>query len=94
MKPNFSIGDSNQLFVAKLNDILTSLNLDNLRYRTISGTTDSVANTQRLFKHGMTPRPWVVLPVEGDVYIYRIDNTNVDIRSTQTSISFKAYALG
>ena len=94
MKPNFGAHSKFENKDLKLNAILSSLNLDNFSYRIITGTTDSVANTQRLFKHGMTPRPWVVLPVEGDIYTYQISNTDVDIRSTQSAVAFKAYALG
>lgn len=96
MKPNFLKYKSPEAedIAIKLNRILSNINLDNLRYRYITGTTDAVANTERLFAHGMTPRPWIVLPITGDVYIQNLDNTNVDIRSTQTSITFTAIALG
>lgn len=96
MKPNLSRTRNNEIndLIEKLTRLLTSIDKDNFKYRIITGTTDSTANTQRLFKHGMSPRPWVVLPIRGNIYINYIDNDNVDIRSTQTSITFEAIALG
>lgn len=96
MKPNFSNysdPDLNEV-ATKLSRILTNLNLDNLNHRFITGTTDPVANTQRLFKHGMTPRPSIAWTVEGNAYVKQISNTDVDVRSNQASQNFKLIALG
>lgn len=101
MKPNFVKTDNPKLDtnLFKLNGILTGINLDNLKYRMI-GTlenpafTDAVPNTSRLFKHGMNPRPWLCVPYTGDVWIASIDNENVDVRSTQSSMQFSLYVLG
>lgn len=96
MKPNFVKTDNPKLDtnLIKLNTILTSINLDNLHYRTITSVTDPVANTSRLFKHGMTPRPWGWMIYTGDIWVASIDNDFIDIRSTQVSMPFSIYILG
>lgn len=98
MKPNlgrYKDGDTNDLSI-KLTNILSNVNLDNVKYQTIEGVTDATANTSRIFKHGLNPRPWVVLfqSQDGGCYVQNISNTVVDIRSTRTSANFVALALG
>lgn len=96
MKPNLNTSDApkHPAFLSKLNIILTSLNLDNFKYRIIQGETDTVANTQRLFKHGMVPRPWLCVPLDGDVWFGPISNENIDVRSTQSGMNFRVLVLG
>lgn len=89
MKPNFLKTDiSADSLVQKLNYILTNLNSANFLAREITGETDPVADTQRLFKHGMGVRPTVTLITIGDVYIASIDNNFIDIRSRLPSTNF------
>lgn len=96
MKPNLNTSDAPKFpaFLSKLNSILTSLNLDNFKYRIIQGETDIAVNTQRLFKHGFDPRPWVCIALDGDVYFGPISNVNIDVRSTQSSVQFHVLVLG
>lgn len=95
MKPNFDHHSGSDNIENKLNRILSRINLDNFKYRIMNGTTDPTADTQRLFRHGMTPRPWIALPLIGDVYIgSEISNTEVDVRSTQSSMDFRILLLG
>lgn len=92
MKPNFlktDIGEDS--IIQKLNYILTNLNSANFLARSISGETDATADTQRLFKHGMTVAPTVNLLTIGDVYIAAIDNNFIDIRSRLSSAPFTIY---
>ena len=98
MKPNFIKTDNPEFdsLLVKLNRILSGINLDNLQYRYVSGTTAGVAKTQYLIYHGMPTRPWIILPYEstGNIYVFSIGNDTVDIRSTQTSIDFTVLILG
>lgn len=64
------------------------LGLDNFDGRILSGTTSSSSHTSQTFKHGMKPKPVGGIVVLGNVYLYSIDDTYVDIRSDQTSVEF------
>jgi hypothetical protein len=86
-----------------LNKIIRLLNIfferigkSNLNFKELSGTTDGVADTAQLLKHGMTPRPRCWLPVEGDVYVpkYGITNTTIDVRSRNASEDFVILLIG
>ncbi len=98
MKPNLGKFSNLELDRAaiKLTQILTHVNLDNMQYRVISGTTDPVANTQRLFRHGMDPRPWIGLfqTQGGGCYVRNIGNVDIDIRSTVAGSDFTIILLG
>lgn len=98
MKPNlgrFQEPNLDKLSI-KLTQILSHVNLDNITYTIINGVTDPTPNTQRLFRHGMDPRPWtgITSSQTGGVYIYSIGNTDVDIRSTLPSATFSMIMLG
>jgi len=98
MKPNlgrFKDSEIDRLSI-KLTEILSHVNLDNMSYRIIDGATDPLANTSRLFRHNMTPRPYMGIPISqtGGVYVYSIGNDNVDIRSTLPGSTFSMLLLG
>lgn len=96
MKPNLSSAAFTDPELKKLISILvpilSNLNLDNMQYRTIQGSTDSAPNTSRRFPHGMNPRPYEVTfqAQDGGCYVYSIGNDAVDIRSTQSGATFTA----
>ena len=96
MKPNFPKYESYELnnLADILKSLLIRLDIDNLKTRRVTGTTDSVANTSRLFRHGFSKRPWMVLPYTGDIYIQTIGNDDVDIRSARTSQDFEVIVFG
>lgn len=73
---------------------LSQLDTENFKVYSLSGTTDSVANTKKLFFHGLKKTPSAYLPVEGNIYVYSRGSQYIDIRSTQTSTSFKILLLG
>jgi len=79
---------------SQLNFYLSRLAEDNFRTRYLTGITNVTANTQQTFPHGMKPRPFMAVPVSGNVYVQSIDNTNIDVRSTQTSIPFTLLVFG
>jgi len=98
MKPNLGRFQNSELdkMSIKLTQILSHVNLDNITYRIIEGTTDPTPNTSRVFRHGMDPRPWVGITQSqsGGVYVYSIGDVNVDIRSTLPNASFSMILLG
>lgn len=90
MKPNFLKTDSDSdSLIQKLNFQFTNVNASNFNGRTITGTTNPVANTQFLVKHGFTVAPRLELLRIGNVYIQSIDNTYIDVRSMLPSIYFE-----
>ena len=98
MKPNFVKTDNPEFdsLLVKLNRILSGLNLDNFRYVYRTGTTAPVANAQYLLYHGMPVRPFIAIPYQstGNIYIYNVGNTPIDVRSTQTNVDFELLILG
>lgn len=71
--------------------VLEKISSDNMQIKELTGTTDGSADTQRLFKHGLTFRPKLWFFLEGDVYVPRhgVDENNIDIRSAKTSEDFR-----
>jgi len=57
----------------------------------LTGTTHGTADTQMFFRHGKGKVPWLVLPIEGHVYIPRhgLTPNEIDVRSSDTSESFR-----
>lgn len=55
----------------------------------ITGVTGSSANTQKTFSHGLKKKPSGFKHVTGDVYVFDMNELQVDVRSTQTSQNFK-----
>lgn len=97
MKPRFPPYSDKELSdLAKLlSAVLTSLSVDNFKHTFVTGTTSSSANTEKLFAHGFTEPPSIILVVEGNAYIQpnSISATEVDVRSASTSQSFKLWAI-
>jgi len=96
MKPNFqkyNNPDAEDIGI-KLNKILSNLNLDNIKYRRLEGITDITPHTEQIVKHGLDPRPWLVIPLKGNVYIHNYSNDDVDVRSAQSEVPYELLALG
>jgi hypothetical protein len=70
------------------------VSIDNFNFQTISGTTNTESDTEKLFNHSMTPRPVAWFPLVGDVYVQEISNKAVDVRSTKPGVNFKIILIG
>lgn len=62
--------------------------LDNINSTTISGTTASEPDTQKLIQHSMNPPPACWFPITGDVYVQEISDSYVDVRSSKPGVNF------
>ena len=96
MQPNFSTPkdpEINQL-INKLNILFTNIDLENFNYKVISDVTSAMANTEKLVKHGLKNVPQIVWPITGNIYIQKLGDTFIDVRSTQTSVPFKIAIVG
>ena len=96
MQPNFSTpkDPENIQLVNKLNILFKNLGLDNFKYKVVNDVTNAMANTQKLVKHGLGKVPQIVWPITGNIYIFEMDATYIDVRSTQTSIPFSIAIIG
>lgn len=80
----------NKMFKA-LSSVLSNISSDNMVKLELEGETASVADTKKVFKHGMGSVPSLWLILEGNVYIQRnsVTENEIDIRSVNTDESFR-----
>jgi hypothetical protein len=74
-----------------LTSVFANISKDNMRTVILEGTTQSVVDTQRKFRHGLGSVPSFWFPLEGDVYVPKdgFNENEVDIRSRLTDHNFK-----
>lgn len=69
------------------------MSMDNFRIQIHSGTTEEQPDTRFRIRHSMSPKPQIVLPIVGDVYIESIDDEFIDVRSTKPLVAFKVLCI-
>jgi len=69
----------------------SGLESDNLSIWKLEGTTHGTADTLTWFKHGLEKTPVIYLSSEGDVYVEKMGQDAVDVRSQKTSEVFVLY---
>lgn len=57
--------------------------------QTIAGTTNPTPETAGLFSHTLKRIPDRFFHVQGDVYVYSMKESQVDVRSTKANVNFK-----
>lgn len=88
-----NIIQDHEMRIKALENTLLSLSLSNIEGFEIEETTHSTANTQRIIPHALGQEPKGIVILYGDVYVKDYDESQIDVRSTQSKQKFKIKLL-